>query len=156
MIQIKKVRDYFSIHRASLLIVLLFIAGCQAGDPRFTVETPAGFWWGLWHGAISIVMLIAGLFIDNITIYELNNSGAWYDFGFVSGAIAIYGGAKSGARRKYRKRDIYSTVGQKFDKKFQEKCEQWAKEDGDEEWIEIGQKVEEKLKRKIKNWVKED
>ncbi len=67
--------------------LVLLAAGCAAGDPRFTVESPAGFWQGLWHGMISVIALIVGLFKDGVGVYEIHNNGAWYDFGFLLGVI---------------------------------------------------------------------
>ena len=46
---------------------------------------PAGFWAGLWHGVISPVTFIVSLFNDDVAIYEVNNDGGWYDFGFLVG-----------------------------------------------------------------------
>ncbi len=64
---------------------------CAAGDPRFTGDAPAGFWMGLWHGAISLVTLVIGIFDDSVRMYELHNTGGWYDFGFFLGATSIWG-----------------------------------------------------------------
>ena len=76
---------------AAILIVtaalVLLAAGCAAGDPRFTAESPAGFWQGLWHGMISVIALIVGLFKDSVGVYEIHNNGSWYDFGFLIGVI---------------------------------------------------------------------
>ena len=46
---------------------------------------PLGFWYGVWHGMIVQFSFIVSLFSDNITIYDVNNNGAWYNFGFVFG-----------------------------------------------------------------------
>ena len=69
----------------------VFLTACAAGDPRFTIETPAGFWLGLWHGAIAPATLVIGIFDEGVRMYELHNTGAWYDFGFFLGAISIWG-----------------------------------------------------------------
>jgi hypothetical protein len=76
-------------------IVLVFVlvaacaalVGCAAGDPRYTAEAPAGFWVGLWHGVISWVSLVVGVFVEGVAVYEAHNSGGWYDFGFLFGAL---------------------------------------------------------------------
>jgi uncharacterized membrane protein HdeD (DUF308 family) len=47
---------------------------------------PAGFWRGLWHGTILPIAFIVRLFSDDTAIYAVNNSGGWYDFGFLLGA----------------------------------------------------------------------
>ena len=69
-------------------------------------ETPANFWEGLWHGMIAPFTFILSLFSDSIQLYDVNNNGAWYDFGFVLGAGILFGGGGSGASRgRRRKRD---------------------------------------------------
>jgi hypothetical protein len=53
---------------------------------------PAGFWAGVWHGLIVPITFIVSLFNTNVRIYERNNRGRWYDFGFIVGASASIGG----------------------------------------------------------------
>lgn len=53
---------------------------------------PAGFWAGLWHGSVLPLAFIASLFKPGIGIYETNNKGAWYNFGFLLGASSSLGG----------------------------------------------------------------
>jgi len=53
---------------------------------------PAGFWTGLWHGIIAPFVFIIGLFTDKVRVYEVNNNGRWYDFGFLLG-IGGFGGS---------------------------------------------------------------
>jgi hypothetical protein len=52
---------------------------------------PAGFWGGLWHGIIAPITFIVSLFVDGVSIYETNNNGRWYEFGFMLG-IGAYAG----------------------------------------------------------------
>jgi hypothetical protein len=61
---------------------------------RFQVPgaTPAGFWAGLWHGLISPITFLVSLFSPNVRIYETNNRGRWYDFGFIIGVSGAFGG----------------------------------------------------------------
>jgi len=54
--------------------------------------TPAGFWAGLWHGMIVGITFIVSLFTPNVRIYEKNNCGRLYDFGFFLGICATFGG----------------------------------------------------------------
>jgi hypothetical protein len=87
------------------ILVLLLLAGCAAGaNPAVDVPDAdgksAGFWSGLWHGLISWITFIISLFSDNINVYEVHNSGNWYDFGFMLGICIIFGGGASGARWK--------------------------------------------------------
>ena len=55
----------------------------------------AGFLAGLWHGLILPITFIISLFNPNVRIYEKNNSGLWYDFGFFLGASSSLGGSGS-------------------------------------------------------------
>lgn len=146
-----------------LLIVVLMISACTAGNPQFTEQTPAGFWYGLWHGAISIISLVIHIFNDSVLVYETRNTGGWYDFGFLLGVISIWGGGchvkcKSAARKK--RDQEWEVVGDKVELKVMRKLKDWAQdEEGigkDAEWEEIGEKVEAKLKRKIREWAEKD
>lgn len=81
----------------ALLVALSTLAACAAGDERFTGEDPAGFWFGLWHGLIALPALIIGLFADGVQMYERNNTGGWYDLGFLIGIGIMAGGGCRGA-----------------------------------------------------------
>jgi hypothetical protein len=87
---------------AAVFVALLMLAGCVAG-PNTEVDTPdeqgdvAGFWHGLWHGFILLFTFIASLFSDNVDIYEVHNSGGWYNFGFLLGVMIFFGGGSGGA-----------------------------------------------------------
>jgi hypothetical protein len=94
---------------AGLLILVLFLfTACVAGPNEF-VNTPdsdgdvAGFWRGLWHGIISPVTFIISLFSDTVHVYEVHNTGSWYDFGFLLGASIILGGSSGGAASRRKK-----------------------------------------------------
>lgn len=75
----------------SIAILLLF-TGCVPGDGTYTVSKPAGFFWGIWHGWVSPISLVLGLFRKNIRVYEVLNTGWWYDFGFYIAIISGFGG----------------------------------------------------------------
>ena len=84
---------------------MLLLSGCAAGtNPTVDVlgadGKSAGFWLGLWHGVISPVTFIISLFSDNVNVYEVYNSGNWYDFGFMFGVSIIFGGGGRAAKRK--------------------------------------------------------
>jgi hypothetical protein len=86
----------------ALVGILLLLSSCAAG-PNTAAETgedPAGFWLGLWHGIIVLVTFVISLFNDNVNMYEVNNNGNWYDFGFLLGLMASLGGAGSRARKR--------------------------------------------------------
>lgn len=57
---------------------------------------PAGFWAGIWHGLIAPITFLISLFAEGVSIYETNNNGHWYEFGFllgIGGCSAGSGGA---------------------------------------------------------------
>ena len=60
----------------------------------------AGFWLGVWHGIIAPLTFIISLFTESVTLYEVHNNGAWYDFGFVLGAGILFGGGRGVRRRR--------------------------------------------------------
>ena len=77
---------------ALMVIMLLMLSACAPGDGKATANHPAGFFWGIWHGWIAPVTLIIGLFNKSIRIYEVFNTGWWYDFGYYMAIISGYGG----------------------------------------------------------------
>ncbi len=85
------------------VVVLLASAACAAGpNPELGAGEPvAGFWYGLWHGFILPVTFVVSLFTDSVSVYEVHNTGNWYDFGFVLGISIVFGGP-FGARRMGR------------------------------------------------------
>ncbi len=98
-------------HRTILLTALaclgvVALSGCAAGANNVAqVSAPdqlAGFWLGLWHGVICPITFIVSLFNDKVNIYEVHNSGNWYNFGFVLGVSIIFGGShgSNAARRR--------------------------------------------------------
>ncbi len=92
-----------------VLLVLILATGCAAGcaaGPNQFKGTPndhyivAAFWLGLWHGFIAPFAFVVSLFKTNITIYEVHNSGAWYNFGFLFGLACFFGGSGNRTSRK--------------------------------------------------------
>ena len=76
------------------MAILLLMTGCA---PSISVEQCVendlyGFWGGLWHGIIAPVSFVLSLFMEDVAMYAVNNSGGWYDFGFVLGAGILFGG----------------------------------------------------------------
>lgn len=146
-----------------LIPFILFLTSCAAGNEQFTQADPAGFLYGLWHGIISVICLVIHLFNDSVAVYELNNTGGWYDFGFLMGVISIWGGSshancKSAAKKKREKE--WQEISEKVENKIMRKMKQWAEDEGEtgsaDEWDEIGEKVEVKLKRKIREWAEKE
>ena len=93
-----------------LVFLVLFLAGCAAGSNTaiHTVSVDgniAGFWLGLWHGAISPIAFIISLFNSHVNIYEVHNNGNWYNFGFVLGAGILIGGIGGGGLIRFNSRD---------------------------------------------------
>jgi hypothetical protein len=82
-----------------MLTLTLTLAGCFPGSERYTPETPAGFFTGIWHGWIAPLSLIVGIFDHCVRIYEVYNTGWWYDFGFYIAVIAGFGGLALSRRR---------------------------------------------------------
>lgn len=146
-----------------LIPLILLISSCAAGNAQFSQETPAGFWWGLWHGIISVISLVIHIFNDSVMVYEVNNTGGWYDFGFLMGIIFIWGGgchANCKTNKKSTCDPEWDEISDKVEKKVMRKLKEWSEKEesteSDKEWEEIGDKVEKKLKRKIREWAEKD
>jgi hypothetical protein len=82
----------------TVISVLLIIVSC-APHTNIMVKIPetsghiAGFWLGLWHGLILPFTFLISLFCDHVNIYEIHNSGGWYNFGYFLGASFCVGGS---------------------------------------------------------------
>lgn len=90
---------------ALLALVVVVIAACAPGVSPAVAGGDgdvAGFWLGLWHGIIAPITFLVSLFTDDVNLYEVHNSGNWYDFGFVIGAGILFSGGGMGARRRSR------------------------------------------------------
>ena len=68
-----------------LALILLTLTGCADAVPIDPTTVTVGFWHGLWHGIILLFSFIISLFDNDVAIYAVNNSGGWYDFGFLCG-----------------------------------------------------------------------
>ena len=154
-----------SIAVMGLVIFLLITISCAPGNKRWD-EKAAGFWAGLWHGIICVITFVISLFTDNVHMYEVNNSGGWYNFGFLIGAAIALGGSGGGVCRKRRKKSHKQKEWEEICTKVEEKVRKGIKDWVDEpeeagveeseekrkEWEEIGRKVEEKIKRELRKW----
>ncbi len=79
----------------------LLISGCFPGGGNYNHGNPAGFFSGIWHGWIAPISLIISFFSNSIRIYEINNTGFLYDFGFYIAIISGFGGL-SLTRKKFK------------------------------------------------------
>jgi len=88
-----------------VLLLLNVLVACAPG-PNQSKGTAneqgsvAGFWLGLWQGFIAPFVFVASLFKGNLSINEVHNNGAWYNFGYLFGLACFFGGGSSGAARR--------------------------------------------------------
>jgi hypothetical protein len=85
------------------MILLVLVGSSCAGVTDIDAcrtEPPFGFWAGLLHGFIAPFSFVVSLFLDSVAIYEINNNGNWYDFGFCIGAGILFGGGSRASRRR--------------------------------------------------------
>jgi hypothetical protein len=84
-----------------IVVMVALLAGCVPGDGTNTAAKPANFFWGVWHGWVAPISFIIGLFDGGKTrIYEINNVGQWYDFGYYIAVISGFGGLALRRKRK--------------------------------------------------------
>jgi hypothetical protein len=83
-----------------MVILLMLITSCAPGDGANSAENPAGFFSGVWHGWIAPFTLVISLFNKNIGIYEVNNVGFWYNFGYYMAIISGFGGLALSRRKR--------------------------------------------------------
>jgi hypothetical protein len=85
-----------------VLLLLSILAGCAPG-PNQSKGTAserdgiAGFWLGLWQGFIAPFVFVVSLFKSDLSIYEVHNNGAWYNFGYLFGLACFFGGGNRAA-----------------------------------------------------------
>jgi len=88
--------------RAAVMVaVVLALAACAAGAntvAQANQPDAAGFWLGLWQGLISPITFLISLFNDHVNIYEVNNNGNWYNFGFMLGVAFVFSGPAGSSR----------------------------------------------------------
>ncbi len=92
----------------AVVMLILLVVSCTAGLNQMENKPDkdgkvAGFWRGLWNGFIILFSFIISLFNDNVTIYEVHNSGGWYNFGFLLGIMFFFGGSGGGAASRKRR-----------------------------------------------------
>ena len=139
-----------------MVFLVALMISCTAGPESRFVEEPAGFWAGLWHGLICLVTFIISLFSDSVHMYEVNNTGGWYNFGFLLGVMIVFSSSHSKTASKKRrgpcgKDEEWEEIGAKVEEKVKQAIRDWTDEakEGEDEWEEIGRKVEDKIKRVV-------
>lgn len=88
-------------------LTLLLVSCAASANPVPAGDQPAGFWLGLWQGFIAPIAFLVSLVNHAVGIYEVHNSGAWYNFGFLAGLSVFFSGparARSRARSGSRSR----------------------------------------------------
>ena len=143
---------------SGVAILALIVVSCAPNNQRFVADS-AGFWAGLWHGFIIVITFVISLFSDNVTVYEINNTGGWYNFGFLLGLIVSlgHGGIWHPVKKQKRKSECekeWEEIGAKVEDKVKRGIRSWVdeEEEGEKDWEEIGKKVEEKIKRELRKW----
>ncbi len=96
-----------AVRRAGMLFLALsaafVLASCAAGQNELVAtvrageKAPAGFLLGLWHGIIAFIAFIVSLFNKNVNVYEVHNTGATYNLGFILGVMIAFGGTAKGS-----------------------------------------------------------
>lgn len=84
------------------IIFIILLASCAPHhvDVSSCAQDAAdGFWAGLWHGSIAVITFVFSLFTD-VSVYSVNNTGGWYDFGFMLGIGALSSGSTAATRRR--------------------------------------------------------
>ena len=86
------------------LALVIFVSACTAGPNAAAGQGPndAGFWLGLWHGLIAPIAFLVSLFNESVGIYEVHNSGGWYNVGFLFGVSIFFSGSGAGAGGRSR------------------------------------------------------
>jgi len=85
----------------TISIMLIFIlSSCAPGGGASSVDDPAGVFMGIWHGWIAPISLVMGFFNPEIRVYEIYNTGWWYDFGFYIAIISGFGGISLFRKKK--------------------------------------------------------
>ncbi len=75
----------------------LLLAACARQVPSAVDHAAAtpGFLLGVWHGFIFPVAWVLSLFLPDVAIYAVPNTGGWYDFGYFVGIVFLGVGARS-------------------------------------------------------------
>lgn len=88
---------------AIIVLLSVSLSGCIPGDGSNLETKPAGFFSGVWHGWIAPFTLIYSIFNKDIGIYEIHNSGFWYDLGYYMAIISGFGSLALSRKKIKRK-----------------------------------------------------
>ena len=83
-----------------ILSLFLVLSGCMPGNTKYTNKKPANFLSGIWHGWIAPISLLISIGNNNTRIYEVVNTGFWYDAGFYMAVISGFGGLAMKRKKK--------------------------------------------------------
>ena len=87
-----------------LIMIMIVMTGCLPGNEKYSLIKPAGLLSGIWHGWLAPLSLLLSLFMDDVHMYEVNNSGFLYDLGFYMAIISGFGGLSLSRKRKKKKK----------------------------------------------------
>ncbi|MDH3650338.1 MAG: hypothetical protein OEQ53_11680 [Saprospiraceae bacterium] len=88
---------------AIIFIAIVLATSCASPEViDACVDTNArkGFLWGCLHGFLAPLTFIISIFVDDVTMYAVNNSGNWYDFGFLLGIGGFSGGIFASSKKR--------------------------------------------------------
>jgi hypothetical protein len=85
-----------------LLVTLLLLSACAPGSGRYREDHKANIFNGIWHGWIAPITLIWGFFDRSIRVYEVNNTGWGYDFGFYMAILGGFGGFALTRKKRHK------------------------------------------------------
>jgi YD repeat-containing protein len=141
-------------HRWLLLLALAFVVvlvGCAPGNERWaSVDNPANFWAGLWHGLIIVVTFIVSLFTRDVNIYEVNNIGWGYNLGFIIGVmVSLGGGARASARRRKHREPDWDSIGSRIADSVRDGVRS-SFTDTETDWDEFGRRIEERIRAELR------
>lgn len=74
------------------LALVVLLSGCGSSNELEAAHS-AGFFNGLWDGITAPFAFMGNLFgLGDWNIYEVHNTGGWYNFGFILGIGGILSG----------------------------------------------------------------
>ncbi len=112
---VRKFIPLFVLIAVVLVAAAVYITVFHIGMPtRDYSGAPANGWLGIWQGLIVYLSFIASWFDNNIVLYQANNTGFWYNFGYLIGLWIAIGAFAGGSRaRTSRTREKHETLGKR-------------------------------------------